>query len=131
MALPNDLLDVLHAPALCFLTTLMPDGSPQITETWVDTDGENIVINTVSTHQKTRNVERDQRVAVAIADPSSPSRYWAIRGRVLSSTTEGAEEHIDKVAHKYLGSPYPWYGGRSQQRVLLTISVDKLHTPRG
>jgi PPOX class probable F420-dependent enzyme len=130
VALPNDLLDVLHAPALCFLTTLMPDGSPQITETWVDTDGDNIVINTVSTHQKTRNVERDARVAVAIADPTSPSRYWAVRGRVLSATTEGAEEHIDKLAHKYLGRPYPWYGGRTQQRVVLVISVDKLHTPR-
>ncbi|HEX6343778.1 PPOX class F420-dependent oxidoreductase [Umezawaea sp.] len=131
MTLPNDLLDVLHAPALCFLTTLMPDGSPQITETWVDTDGENIVINTVSTHQKTRNVARDSRVAVAIADPESPSRYWAVRGRVLSATTEGAEEHIDKLAHKYLGRPYPWYGGRTQQRVVLVIGVDKLHTPRG
>jgi PPOX class probable F420-dependent enzyme len=130
VALPNDLLDVLHAPALCFLTTLMPDGSPQITETWVDTDGDNIVINTVSTHQKARNVERDARVAVAIADPTSPSRYWAVRGRVLSATTEGAEEHIDKLAHKYLGRPYPWYGGRTQQRVVLVISVDKLHTPR-
>ncbi len=131
MTLPNDLLDVLHAPALCFLTTLMPDGSPQITETWVDTDGESIVINTVSTHQKVRNVERDARVAVAIADPASPSRYWAIRGRVTSSTTEGADEHIDKLAQKYLGRPYPWYGGRTQQRVVLVISVDKLHTPRG
>ena len=131
MTLPNDLLDVLHAPALCFLTTLMPDGSPQITETWVDTDGDNIVINTVTTHQKVRNVERDPRVAVAIADPASPSRYWAVRGQVTSATTEGADEHIDKLAHKYLGRPYPWYGGRTQQRVVLVISVDKLHTPRG
>ncbi|MFD3729858.1 hypothetical protein [Streptomyces sp. NPDC058632] len=52
MPLSNGLLEVLQSPAQCFLTTLMPDGSPQITQTWVDTDGENIVINTVSTHQK-------------------------------------------------------------------------------
>jgi PPOX class probable F420-dependent enzyme len=131
VALPNDLLDVLRSPALCFLTTLMPDGSPQITETWVDTDGENVVVNTVVTHQKTRNVERDPRVAVAIADPASPARYWGIRGRVLSATTDGAAEHIDELAHKYLGRPYPWFGGRDQQRVVLVIGVDKLHTPHG
>ncbi|MGM1065465.1 PPOX class F420-dependent oxidoreductase [Saccharothrix sp. Mg75] len=131
MPLPNDLLDVLRAPALCFLTTLMPDGSPQITETWVDTDGENVVVNTVTTHQKARNVERDPRVAVAIADPASPARYWAIRGRVLSATVEGAAEHVDELSHKYLGRPYPWFGGRDQQRLVLVIGVDKLHAPHG
>jgi PPOX class probable F420-dependent enzyme len=131
VSLPNDLLDVLHQPAICFLTTLMPDGSPHVTQTWVDTDGDNILINTVATHQKTRNIGRDTRVAVGIVDPAAPSRSWTVRGRVASATTEGAEEHIDKVAHKYLGRPYPWFGGRDQQRVLLVITVDKLHTPRG
>ncbi|MET9496963.1 PPOX class F420-dependent oxidoreductase [Streptomyces sp. NPDC006552] len=130
MNLPNDLVDVLHTPALCFLTTLMPDGSPQITQTWVDTDGDNILINTVTTHQKMKNIARDPRVAVAIADPAAPARYWAARGTVASSTTQGAEEHIDKLAHKYLGRPYPQFGGQQQERVLLTISVDTLHTPR-
>ncbi|MDQ1036145.1 PPOX class probable F420-dependent enzyme [Streptomyces sp. V3I8] len=130
MILPNDLVDVLHTPALCFVTTLMPDGSPQITQTWVDTDGENILINTVTTHQKMRNIARDPRVAVGVADPAEPARYWAARGAVTSSTTQGAGEHIDKLAHKYLGRPYPQFGGRPQERVLLTIRVDNLHTPR-
>ncbi|MCG5468060.1 pyridoxamine 5'-phosphate oxidase family protein [Micromonospora sp. LAH09] len=51
----------------------MPDGSPQLTQTWADTDGTHILINTVETHQKTRNVRRDPRVAVAISDPQKPS----------------------------------------------------------
>ncbi|MFF3488477.1 PPOX class F420-dependent oxidoreductase [Streptomyces sp. NPDC002701] len=130
MILPNDLVDILRTPALCFVTTLMPDGSPQITQTWVDTDGENILINTVTTHQKMRNIARDPRVAVGIADPAEPARYWAARGSVTSSTTQTAEEHIDKLARKYLGRPYPQFGGRPQERVLLTIRVDNLHTPR-
>ncbi|MFH8737926.1 MULTISPECIES: PPOX class F420-dependent oxidoreductase [unclassified Streptomyces] len=131
MTLPSELTEAMGGPAICFLTTLMPDGSPQITQTWVDTDGEHVVINTVTTHQKMKNIHRDPRVAVAIADPAEPSRYWAIRGRVISSTTEGAETHIDKVAHKYLGGPYPWFGGRDQERVILTIAADKVHSPRG
>ena len=127
MNLPDGLVALLRKPSLCFLTTLMPDGSPQITQTWVDTDGEHVIINTVQTHQKVRNVERDPRVAVGICDPSSPSRYYAVRGRVVRITTEGGAEHIETLAQRYLGGPYPWYGGRDQVRVMLTISADKIH----
>jgi len=125
--LPDGLVALLRKPSLCFVTTLMPDGSPQITQTWVDTDGEHVIINTVQTHQKVRNVERDPRVAVGICDPSSPSRYYAVRGRVVRITTEGGAEHIETLAQRYLGGPYPWYGGRDQVRVMLTISADKIH----
>ncbi len=118
---------LLRKPSLCFVTTLMPDGSPQITQTWVDTDSEHVIINTVQTHQKVRNVERDPRVAVGICDPSNPSRYYAVRGRVVRITTEGGAEHIESLAQRYLGGPYPWYGGRDQVRVMLTISADKIH----
>jgi PPOX class probable F420-dependent enzyme len=125
--LPDGLVALLRKPSLCFVTTLMPDGSPQITQTWVDTDGEHVIINTVQTHQKVRNVERDPRVAVGICDPSNPSRYYAVRGRVVRITTEGGAEHIETLAQRYLGGPYPWYGGRDQVRVMLTISADKIH----
>ncbi len=127
MNLPDGLVALLRKPSLCFVTTLMPDGSPQITQTWVDTDGEHVIINTVQTHQKVRNVERDPRVAVGICDPSNPSRYYAVRGRVVRITTEGGAEHIETLAQRYLGGPYPWYGGRDQVRVMLTISADKIH----
>ena len=127
MNLPDGLVALLRKPSLCFVTTLMPDGSPQITQTWVDTDGEHVIINTVQTHQKVRNVERDPRVAVGICDPSNPSRYYAVRGRVVRITSEGGAEHIETLAHRYLGGPYPWFGGRDQVRVMLTISADKIH----
>ncbi len=127
MNLPDGLVALLRKPSLCFVTTLMPDGSPQITQTWVDTDSEHVIINTVQTHQKVRNVERDPRVAVGICDPSNPSRYYAVRGRVVRITTEGGAEHIETLAQRYLGGPYPWYGGRDQVRVMLTISADKIH----
>lgn len=129
MALPSDLLDVLNAKAICFVTTLMPDGSPQISQTWAGTDGEHILINTVDTHQKTRNIGRDPRVAIGIADPASPSRSWAVRGYVVDTTTEHAREHIDELSQKYIGRPYPGFGGAAdEQRVILTVKVDRLHT---
>jgi PPOX class probable F420-dependent enzyme len=124
--LPEELITLLRQPSTCFLATVMPDGSPQMTRTWADTDGEHVVINTVQNHQKVKNVERDPRVAVNVCDLSSPSRYYAIRGQVVTITTEGAAEHIEALAQRYLGAPYPWYGGRDQVRVLLTISSDKV-----
>jgi PPOX class probable F420-dependent enzyme len=124
--LPDGLLELLQQRSPCFLATLMPDGSPQLTQTWVDTDGRHILINSVRGHQKINNIERDPRVALNVSDGSRLSRYYAIRGRVLSVSTDGAVEHIEKLAHRYLGGPYPWFGGRDQVRLLLTIEADKV-----
>lgn len=124
--LPDDLLDLLRGSAVCYLATIMPDGSPQLTQTWCDTDGSHLLINTVSTHQKARNVSRDPRVAATIFDPARPSGYFAVRGRVITATTDGAAEHIEELAQRYLGGPYPWWGGRDQQRLLLTIEPDRV-----
>jgi PPOX class probable F420-dependent enzyme len=128
MNLPDGLTALMRKPSLCFVTTLMPDGSPQITETWVDTDGEHVIINTVQTHQKVRNVELDPRVAIAICDSADPARYYGIRGRVVDVTAKGGAEHIEALAQRYTGRPYPWYGGRDQVRVILTVMVDKIHS---
>jgi hypothetical protein len=80
----------------------------------------------VVTHQKVKNVERDPRVAVNVCDVSSPSRYYAVRGQVIALTAEGGAEHIEALAHRYLGTPYPWYGGRDQVRVILTIKAARI-----
>ena len=126
MPMTPELLALLRQPSPCFLSTLMKDGSPQVTETWVDTDGENVIINTVVTHLKVRNVERDPRVAVAIQDPENPFRYIQVRGRVTAMTTEGGVENIEALSQKYTGRAYPWYGGRDQQRIILTIDPEKV-----
>jgi PPOX class probable F420-dependent enzyme len=129
MELPEALLDLLRKPSLCFLATTMPDGSPQLTETWVDTDGRHILVNTVQGFQKLRNVERDPRVALNVADADQPTTYYAIRGRVVGVTTDGAAAHIEELAQRYLGGPYPWYGGRDQVRTLVTIEADHIRAP--
>ena len=49
---------LMREAAHCQIATIMPDGSPQLTQTWVDTDGEHILINTPASSQKIRNVRR-------------------------------------------------------------------------
>jgi PPOX class probable F420-dependent enzyme len=126
MDLPDDLLGLLRQPSPCYLATSMADGSPQLTQTWVDTDGEHILINSVQGFQKIKNIERDPRVALNVSDPNNPFRYYAIRGRVLDITTDGAVEHIETLAQRYTGAPYAWYGGRDQIRLILTIQAERI-----
>ena len=126
MELSKDLLGLLNRPSTCFVATTMVDGSPQLTQTWVDTDGERVLINSVRGFLKVRNIERDPRVAVAVSDPDEPRRYLQVRGRVVDVTTEGAADHIEKLSQKYLGGPYPWFGGRDQVRVIITIEPEKV-----
>lgn len=126
MELSQDVLDLLRRPSTCYIATTMPDGSPQLTQTWVDTDGEHVLVNSVQGFLKVRNVERDPRVAVAVSDPDNPVRYFQVRGRVVDVTTDGAADHIEMLSQKYFGTPYPWFGGRDQVRVIITIEPEKI-----
>jgi PPOX class probable F420-dependent enzyme len=123
MTLPDELLTLLRGPSPCFISTLMADGSPQMTEVWVDTDGEHVVINTVDGFLKVRNLRRDPRLAVSVLDLM---RYFSVRGTVVDMITEGAADHIEMLSQRYLGEPYPWYGGRDQTRIMLIIEADQV-----
>lgn len=125
MPLPDELLELLRAPSPCFVTTLMPDGSPQITEVWVDTDGEHVLLNTWEGSLKLRNVRRDPRVAVAVADPEDFRRYRSVRGEVVKITAEGAEEHINELSRRYLGTDYPGFGP-DVERIKLVIAARRI-----
>ena len=128
-ALPQDLLELLRRPSPCFVTTLMPDGSPQTTQTWVDTDGEHVMLNLKADTQKVRNLARDPRITVAVADPDLPQRYYAVRGRVAATTTDGAAENIDELSRKYTGQTYAEFRGVTDARLLVTIHAHSIHSP--
>jgi PPOX class probable F420-dependent enzyme len=106
--IPESHSDILDKPAFAHLSTLMPDGSPQASAVWVDTDGGAIVINSAEGRLKDRNIRRDPRVAVSVTDPENPYRSLMIRGRVAKITNDGADQHIDLMAKKYMGvDEYP------------------------
>ena len=117
---------LLKGKNFAFVATINKDGSPQLTPTWVDTDGENVLINTALSRQKEKNVTRDPRVTVGVFDSSNPYDYVSIRGKVVKKVTgKAADDHIDMLAAKYTGASK--YGGRSpgEKRVILMIRPSK------
>ncbi|MFI1104342.1 hypothetical protein [Streptomyces melanogenes] len=39
----------------------------------------------------------------------------------MDTTTERPVDHIEELAQRYLGRPYPWFGGPDEVRVKFTI----------
>jgi PPOX class probable F420-dependent enzyme len=119
--IPEKYVDLFQKRAFANLGTLMPDGRPQVTPVWCDFDGQHVIFNSARGRQKDRNVRRDPRVALAIVDPDNPYRYLEIRGTVVEITEDGADQHIDKMAKKYLGvDKYP-YAKPGEVRVMYKI----------
>jgi len=118
---------LLEGKNLLYITTVNPDGSPQITPVWVDTDGKNVLVNTAMGRVKQRNVTRDPRVALAINAPNDFYDAALIRGRVVEQVTGSvADNHIDKLAKKYLGKDtYPWRNPK-EKRVILKIQPERV-----
>ena len=110
------------------VATLMPDGSPQVSIVWIDSDGEHVILNTAEGRIKSKNLRRDPRVAVTVMNSENPYEQVMIRGRVVEMTHNGADAHIDRLAKKYLGvDKYP-YRGPGEQRVIVKISPDHVAT---
>jgi len=108
------------------VSTLMPDGSPQVSIVWVDADEEYILINTAEGRLKPENMRRDKRVALAIFDAGNPYRQAMVRGTAEEDTKQDAEKHIDKMAMKYLGlDKYP-HRAPGEKRVIFRIKPEKV-----
>lgn len=124
--LPQAYLDLFETKAFAALATVMADGSPQVTPVWVDFDGQHIIVNSARGRQKDENMKRNPSVSLVISDPKNPYRYLEIRGHVVEITEKGANEHIDKMARKYLDlDKYP---NSQPGEVRVIYKIEPLHT---
>ncbi|HEY7675848.1 MAG TPA: PPOX class F420-dependent oxidoreductase, partial [Candidatus Methylomirabilis sp.] len=121
MAIPENFKDLFGKKAFAHLGTVMPDGSPQVTPVWCDFDGTHIRINSAKGRVKDKNMRRDARVALALQDPDNAYRYLQVRGKVVDITENGADDHIDSLAKKYLGKDK--YPNRRAGEVRVTYKI--------
>ena len=121
---------LLEGRNLAFVATLMKDGWPQITPTWVDVQDGKILVNTAEGRLKQKNISRDGRIAISVADQNNPYHMVTVRGRVVEQTNEGADEHVDKLAKKYLGvEKYPLHSP-NEKRIIIKIKPERIHYQR-
>ena len=126
--IPDSHRDILSGNNFAHLATLGSDGAPQVSPVWVDLDGDTVVINTAEGRAKTRNMDRDPRVALSCHDQQNPYRYIQVRGVVEQRTNDGAEEHIDALAKRYLGlDTYP-NRAPGEVRVIYRIRPERFTT---
>jgi PPOX class probable F420-dependent enzyme len=129
--LPDSVKKLIEDKTYANVATLMPDGSPQVTQTWVDHDGDTVLINTFEGSQKSKNVRRNPKIALDVVDPTNPFRVAVIRGRVVDVTFDGAEDHIDRMAKKYLGVEKYERRRPGMKRVLIKIEPTRVMAPWG
>ena len=125
--IPEKYRDLFNKRAFASLGTIMPNGEVQVTPVWVDIDNGNLLFNSARGRVKDKNIRRDPRVTLTLIDPDNPYRYVEVRGRVVDITEKGADQHINKLAKKYLGvDKYP-YAQPGEVRVLYRVKPEKVH----
>ena len=125
MALDPNVQRLATSDNIAVTVTLMPDGQPQALPTWIDTDGDHLLVNTEPQRQKAKNVRRDPRVTVLIVDKANPFDFVEVGGRVVDTVGgEEARRHIDQLSQRYTGGPYRMPIGE-QGRVILKIAPDR------
>lgn len=129
MALDADVVRLAKGANLATVATLMPDGQPQALLTWVDTDGEHLLINTEPQRQRVKNIRRDPRITVLIHASDNPWDWAEVRGTVVDTTGgQEARDHIDALSRKYVGTDYQNPIG-PEGRIILRVAPHKVNTP--
>jgi len=108
------------------IATIREDGSPQATPVWIDYDGENVLVNSARGRTKVKNVERDPRATVTVLPAADQQAGYVMVSGPAKILGEGALEHINVLAKKYLGEDKYPYLGPGEQRVIIQIHPERV-----
>ena len=124
--IPENAREILTKKALAHVATLNDDGSPQVTPVWISTENGDVAINSAEGRLKPENLRRDARVSISVTDPDDDYKPVLIQGRAKEITHEGADEHINALARKYLGEDEYPFRQPGEQRVKIVIEPEKV-----
>lgn len=118
--------ELLEEPNFCMVGSIRKDGSPHINPVWVDVEDGLVLLNSSEGRAWPANVRRDPRVTLTVPNNENPYEYVEIRGRVVEDTHDGAKEHIDKMAMKYLGQEEYPYLQPGEQRIIFKVEPERV-----
>jgi PPOX class probable F420-dependent enzyme len=106
LSLTQDVRRALTAGRLAHLTTINPDGGPQVSAVWIGLEGDDIVIGHLMGGRKIENIKREPRVALSLdvngANPVGMANCLIVYGRA-HLVDGGAPELLQRLAEVYLG----------------------------
>ena len=109
--IPDSHKDLLVNPIHGVLTTMMPDGQPQMSVVWVDFDGTHVLINSTLERQKGKNIRHNPKVNVLVIDPNNVARFIEVRGAVVEVNQEKAIDHANTQTRAYSGGEKQYFYG--------------------
>ncbi len=119
--------ELLKGKNFCIVATLRGDGTVQGAPVWVDVQDGLAVLNTAEGRAWPRNLERDPHVTLTVQNSENPYEYVEIRGRVAERTRDGADEHIDAMAKKYLDQDSYPFRQPGEQRVIIRVAPEHVY----
>ena len=121
-AIPASHRDLLEAKALAHVATIGPNGEPQNNPVWFGWDGQHLLFSQTTDRQKYKNLQREDRIAVSIVDPTNDFRYLEIRGSVVRVDPDPDLAFINSMAKKYIGQDtYPNHQP-GDERVVMVVA---------
>jgi PPOX class probable F420-dependent enzyme len=116
--------ELLAHPNHAVLSTINEDGSVHNAVVWLNVEGGKVAVNSARGRKWPTNLERDPRANLLVINESNPYEYVEIKGRVVE--VEGGEEHIDRLAQKYINQDkYPWRG-EGEERVKFELAPERV-----
>jgi PPOX class probable F420-dependent enzyme len=123
------LRDLVSTGPLCHLSTVNPDGSPQVTVVWVGADGDELVTAHLPHNQKVRNMERDPRVVLSFLGQHEEGAflqpYAVVRAHATVVRSEDAWDVLDRLAKVYIG-PDTTFPAPRRPGYLVRYAVEKV-----
>jgi PPOX class probable F420-dependent enzyme len=117
---------LLQDPNFVYVGTVRKDGTPHVVPTWIHVNGDLVELNTAEGRVWPTNARRDGRITLTVPNKDNPYEYVEIRGKVVEDTHEGADEHIDFLAKKYLGQDTYPFRRPDEQRLILRVAPEKI-----
>ena len=109
------------------VATIRSDGTPHVVPVWVDVEDGVVRLNSAEGRLWPKLARRDPRITVTVQNMQNPYEYAEIRGHVVDATHEGADQHIDELAMKYLGQDTYPFRQPGEQRVMFRVEPDRVH----
>jgi PPOX class probable F420-dependent enzyme len=125
LTLPQSVKKLLQDKAYGHVVTFNAQGKPQLTMVWMDVDGDEVTFNTAEGRNKPRNLRRDPRIIVSVQDRNDPQAYVVFHGKGRV-TEPGADDHIDKLAKRFLNADKYPFRRPGEKRLVVRISVDRI-----